>query len=408
MSSQFRRSTTCRATYPDLPGLTEQPRTVTIHQEMGSHDVAVLQYRTISAAYFARLKTGVPIRISWATPKSKGEFVGYVSHTSGRYAPALQEPMYVTCVGASYPLKERANNTWHGKTATAVARDIAKKHKLKIVTVDHKTKFPQLSQAGHSYWEFLNELASRIGYALRVEGVTLYFLPIDKMIDQHMTSIPVLTFFADQLPTFAHLEDRTLDTFEPLVGDYVEQGPSRTAKVVSGVDPFTAKSFSSTAKPSAKKNLRSQASDTLFSEFRNDQVAGSRAMAADLAKAKAEHARMAIPARAFGQGDARISPFHTVEIEGTSEATDGYWIVKSAVHTILYDGRYQVEMELGTDGTRGNKGGANRPKTASGKSGVVNTKAIAGRPASPALKRSVPIVNERKTGFKTTPSRWKA
>jgi hypothetical protein len=127
-------------------------------------------------------------------------------------------------------------------------------------------------------------------------------------------------------------------------------------KVVSGVDPVTGKFYSSSKSPTTVgKNLRTSNADPLFVEALPGAMTGNAHMAELIANAHAQLSRFSITSETASQGDPRIAPYRTVEINGTGATTDGNWIVKKAVHQCYYDGRYEVEFHCMTDGTGRNK-----------------------------------------------------
>ena len=150
--------------------------------------------------------------------------------------------------------------------------------------------------------------------------------------------------------------------------------------------------------------------DPLFVEILPGAITGNAHMAELIANAHAQLSRFSINADTASQGDPRIAPYRTVEINGTGSTTDGNWIVKKTVHQCYYDGRYEVEFTCMTDGTGRNKSSAFRPETAS----VIPTRNIkqelstgtTSRPTVTKLSAPQMLVNKSNVGFKVTPSRW--
>ena len=148
----------------------------------------------------------------------------------------------------------------------------------------------------------------------------------------------------------------------------------------------------------------------LVSEVSTTVVAESRALAKELSEGMAHLGRFSMGAHGEGQGDPRIAPYRTVEINGTGSTTDGNWIVQKARHQCYYDGRYEVEFTCMTDGTGRNKSSAFRPSTAS----VIPVRNIkqelsagpTSKPTVTKLRAPQMLVNKSNVGFKVTPSRW--
>lgn len=409
---QNRRGNSFKVSYPDFPAINQPARSMTLYQEIGAHDIAEIFYPRFSTALFKGLKTGVPIQVTWRNDKVTEVFYGYTVDVSYTTLQKLDRGVRVMCIGASYPLKERESKIWINKTITEVVQDIAKKHKLKPFITPHPTRFNQISLAGHSYWEKLNELATKIGYGVQVYGTELHFHPIDEMINQFMTSIPVMMFKDPMMHPMSSFNAPTLDIFEPRIGDYIESTDySRTNNVVSGVDPLTAAPYTQTTSPNKLgKPVRSTTKDPLFNSVETKIVVASNAVAKSLAEGRAQLARLSIPAKGTGQGDPRIAPWRTIEVRGTGDVSDGFWVVKKAEHFIHTDGRYQVEFECLTDGTGANKPNVSRPSNA----GAVPLRNVNAelkttnktKPTSSKLSAPVAMVSQSKAGYKVTPRRW--
>lgn len=410
---QNRFSNSFKISYLDFPGLTKPARSIVIHQEMGKHDIVEIYYSTFSSVFFKGIKTGVPVQINWRNDKVSGTFTGYTVDVSYTTAQQLNRDVKVTCVGASYPLKERTSKIWQNKTATEIVTEIAKQFKLKPFVTPSPIRFTQQSLAGHSYWEKLNELAKKIGYGVQVIGTELHFHPIDKMIDQFMTTIPIMSFKDPLQSPESHIDVPTLTFFEPIIGDHIESADfSRSINTVAGIDPLTGKSFvfkSSSNK--VGKNIRKNTKDPLFSTVETNTVVASNSMAKSLSESRAQLGRLTIPANAIAQGDPRIAPWKTLEVQGTGETTDGYWVVKKAEHVIHGDGRYMVEFTCLADGVGPNKSSSTRPSAA----GSVPARNVVQemstnnkrKPTSTTLSATTTLVNQTAAGYKVAPRRWR-
>jgi len=372
---KFRRGTSYRLSFPTLPSFKAVPKYVDVYQNMYEHDIVVAQFPKPSDSWFKTLKTGVPVSFVWKQGRFSRTFLGYVYAISKKdIAGQKLKVMEVTFIGSSFRLKAKSAQVFKNKTIPEVAQWIAKKHKLKFVGDNDSRRFPHLSISGQSYWEWLHVNAQRIGFAMYVDGTTLVFKAIDKLIDQTANNAATFSMFGSVIGMGGQLLDRTLDSLNVTNGDYVETSEAtRTTKVVGGVDPITSAVVSSSVAPNTVgTNLRMDSSSVLFTEPQVDRVVNSASSAFDSAKGAAQLARFSLPATAVGQGDPRVRPFLPVLINGTGEVTDGYWVVKKVHHILHRGGEYQVEMELATDGVGEN---AYSPFRAGERAmpGVVNT-----------------------------------
>lgn len=396
---------------PDFPTLKVQPKFIRMYQKIGHHDVVELFYERFSPFLMQGLKTGVPVVITWQNDKAKGKFIGYTSDASHVSEQTIKRGIKVTCVAASYVLKEKKSKVWKNKTATDIVIDIAKTFKLKAITTPTTMKYTQQSLAGISYWEKLRELADREGYGFHVTETELHFHPIDVMIDKFMTVTPIMSFIDPFLNPVSEFDAQTLDSFTPVIGDYVQgEGHNRTTKSVSGVDPLTGKSLTHKATPQKSgKKLRKNVKEALFDSQETSVVVGSLQMAKAMANAKANLARLSIPANGIGQGDPRIAPWRTIEVRGIDEVSNGYWVITSAYHSIHLDGRYQIEFTCATDGTGSNKTSNTRPSKA-GSAPTVNIAAAIAKtskkPTKVKLSGPSPLISQANAGFKVAPRKW--
>jgi phage protein D len=398
-------------TMPDFPTLKIQPKFIRIHQKRGHHDVVELFYERFSPFLMSGLKTGVPVKISWQNDKAKGKFFGYTSDASHVSEQTIKRGVKVTCVSSSFVLKEKKSKVWKNKTSSEIIFDICKSFKLKAVVTPTTIKYTQQSLAGITYWEKIRELADREGYGFHVTETELHFHPIDTMIDKFMTVTPVMSFIDPFLNVSSEFEGQTLDSFTPIIGDFVQgEGHNRTNKTVSGVDPVTGKPLTHKAMPNKSgKQLRKNTKEALFESQETSVVVGSQQMAKAMASGKASLSRLSIPATGVGQGDPRISPWRSIEVRGVDEVSNGYWVVDSVMHFIHIDGRYQCEFSCVTDGTGSNKPSNTRPSKA-GSSPVRNIAAdIAGtqkKPTVTKLSATSPMIKQSSVGFKVTPRKW--
>jgi hypothetical protein len=398
--------------YPDFPSLANPVRSVVIYQEMGKHDIIEIYYSRFTNPYYKAIKTGVPVEIKYRNDKVSGRFVGYTVDVSHLTAQQLNRDTKITCVGASYPLKEQTSKIWTNKTATEIVTEVAKKVGLKPVVTPSTIRFTQQSLAGHSYWEKLNELAKRIGYGIQVIGSELHFHPLDKMIDQFMTTIPVLSFQDPLQGPESNLLAPTLSSFTPTIGDHMEDLDfTRSTNTVSGIDPVTGKTYSyKTSSNKIGRNLKKTTKDPLFSTVETRTVVASGAMARSLSESRAQLGRFSISAKGIGQGDPRIAPWRTVEVRGTGDTSDGYWVVQKAEHVLHGDGRYLTDFTCISDGVNGNQPSVFRPSSA----GTVPTRNITnemsktttGAPTSTKLTSTSVLVKQSTAGYTVTPRRW--
>jgi phage protein D len=410
--TQSRIGTTFEVIFPNFPTFKSAPQWFRLTQEQGKQDVIEIAYSSFDKHFQKAFKTGVMFKVKWKTQHAKGEWVGYVYNGDNVTQSTLKRNVILRGVGASFPLKEGGNKIWKNKTAPEIVQDICKQHKLKAIVDKSNVRFGMQSLVGITKWEKIQELADRVGFHAQVTGTTLYFQRIDRMIDQFSSVIPVLSYSDGSVNYGVIFEAQTLDYFKSKLGDISELGNhSKKNKTIHGIDPITGKSHSHTAKPTkVGKQVKTNVVEALFKEVSSTVVAETKSMAKELSEGMAHLARFSMHGEGKGQGDPRIAPYRTVEINGTGENTDGFWVVKKAEHFVTYDGRYTVDFTCMTDGLGKNKGGGFRKTTAS----LVPTRDVAyematgGKqaPSTPTMSARQPLVNQTRGGFNITPSRW--
>ena len=409
---QYRTGSSFTVLYPDFPSFTQSPHHVKIIQGIGMQDVVELTYTRFNSYYERALKTGSPILLNWKNDKVSGVFFGYVVDVVSELKQSSYNPTVIRCMSATFPLKEGGNKIWTNTTATQIVQEIAQKFKLRPVITPSSIIFSQQSLVGHTYWEKIQELARRIGYAAQVYGTDLHFHPLDKMIDFSMTTIPIFSHSDPYTNPWSSVLSQTLDSFKPKLGDFFNKDSyNRTEKVVVSINPQTAKLTSSITRPNkVGKNLRSKTVDPLFTQSLPGVTSGSAEMTEAITKAQAQLSRFSLTAVGSGQGDPRVAPYRTIEISGTGSTTDGFWIINTVTHFITVDGRYHVDFTCMADGINGNKPSNIRPTEAGPvgirdlnyevATGTLNTRRYT------KLSSTTTMIKATDAGFQTTPRTW--
>lgn len=415
---QNRLNTSFTVTYPEFPGFKLTPQSATIIQEERSHDILVLRYQLSGNWYNRALKTGTPVKMTWKnSAKAKGSFFGHVVNVKRTKAAQYDQELEVRCVATSFPLKQTASNMWKNKTAPEVAQAIGKITKMKVVVSPHQMRFSQLAQFGTSYWQFLQELAFKVGFACYVKDGVIYFVDLDRVIDKTMGSIPLMLYSAvpmDQyMPPFHSFIEKTLDKFEPMLGDFIEDQdqPSRATKHITGVDPITGKIYDSTSTPAKARNVRSNSAQVVFQDNSSFDVANSKMAADSLTKGKSQRARFHMPAKFSGQGDPRLRPYGLMEVSGVDTTNDGYWMVREVTHYIDKRGMYTCQGVCVSDGRGENLETSRRTKKGASIPVLNLTNLNDGDSLSlspePVLDRNVFSYSEDSSGYEIKPRKWK-
>jgi len=407
-----RGATRFEVEFPTMPSAPNKPTMLVLYQKPLTHDILVLTFPSTYSSIFESLSTGIPVRVKWSRLGEEREWLGYVSQVTKTVAYQQEKLMDIICVGASFVLKERANRVFSEMTIPEAIEKIAKEHGFGFIGDMHEQVFPQLTMAGHSYWEWIVEQAKKIGYTVYLDKTTLHVRKLDSMIDQSMTSVPSLFFNAPVENSDLHVFNRTLNYFKVMKGSFNESlKSSKTKKVMGGVDPNTGVSVTAEARAEdALFGIRTSIGDSLFTEYRSDRVVDSEAMSLALAKGSAELARLSIPAKAKGQGDPRMRPYQSIYIQGTGTETDGYWVIDEVKHTII-SGDYNVDMTILVDGFGSLNESPTRKTTAISDKLVniterIKTGTIQGDSRESKLKIYKTAILPSDNGYISSPSRW--
>jgi phage protein D len=375
---KFRRSTTYTIEFPTLSGFKKAANKVDLLQKQGSHDILNIEYMNIDSSWFKSLTTGIPIKFTFQQGTRSKVWLGYVSHVTSEISVAkINRPMTLTCISSSFVLKERGHRVFKNVSIPEVASVIAKEHGFKFVGENHPRKFSQLVLSGHSYWEWLQEHANKIGYAMYVDGTTMVFRPINKLIDETSNDVPIMQNWDEPIRPNLHNLDRTLDYIHVLNGEFMQDTPnSHNLKQVGGVNPVTSAPFVENKRPSKSgKQVRSIASQDMFLEHQDHQVVNDQSSAKLAAEGSAILSRFNLPAKILGQGDPRIRPYHMVSIDGTGNETDGFWIIREVHHKFTRVNEYSVECVIASDGLGPNISSTTRQGTQA-TAGIVNLNQI--------------------------------
>lgn len=276
--------------------------------------------------------TPVHLRYGWYTDDS-ADWHGYVassrvlaSETDPRYGYAVQVPVVYTLLGASMLTQNRRNRTWRGTTASAAARQIAREYNLQPRVDPSDTVFEQSTQAS-SDWQYLGDLADRIGYRLYCDNTALWFVDRRTVAQAPDGSVPA--FWQRKAPGVID----SLREFSAVVGDTDPAGGLR-ARYETTAFNRTSNILTESTYAQSRTTAQGQAVAPLLTNQFSVRPADSYASAQRLLGAEADW--LWVEARATVNGDPRLKPGSVVELRGAGigDANEGLWMVRSAVHKL--------------------------------------------------------------------------
>ena len=333
-------------TFPDTKISPLTVYSFTLSQKRYNHEVATIEFKDWGTE-FDIIAPGQPVLISINNKEESKNFYGYVHHMSVDRSPGKHFAS-ITCVGGSFPMKQRRQTIFKDVTADEVIKKIATIHNFVCYAVPYSRVYPQISQAGLSDWQLMTRLAKQCGYTLRAENTELYFQPIMEEYTKYRSE--AYTFYMRSL---AHPEGSNLYSFKPIISESMpyEEG-TKAAVAVSGVDVLASVPLSVTQQVRNKKTRKKQQFE-FFDKFDTDTVALNQEVAKF--EAEAAESRNYFPYRAEAEvlGNPNLRPDMAVYLKGVGQPYSGYWIVLEAEHNIIEVERnlftYTTTLTLGAD-----------------------------------------------------------
>lgn len=287
------------------------PRTAYVRQEFGKHTLAVVDYRITGKAEYVLPGEGAPAVVRYGLDgQDFRPFYGYVNHYEG--ATEDGTTLRVVMLGTSRRMSDAAPTTWTNLTNTGIAREYAKRHRLRSLI--HPHDFERTSWSSHTLTDFqsLNVLADEIGFRCWVDGPTVYMLD-PRRIMKSPQSAPL--FFGGE----------TLRKIQVTGGANAprDEGPLRKS-VVYGLDKGTDTLLVATG--------GSHDNPTRIEARTADTYAEAEWVAAASERKSLDFYTVEMTV----VGDSRIVPGAVVGIRANNPATDqqGYWMVTRATHRV--------------------------------------------------------------------------
>lgn len=172
---------------PLPPEIASQVQAVTVDDDIGlprmcSFDLAACEDHGTSAGWVddARFAIGLSVQVKLSAPENPATvFQGEITALEPDFGLDHLPNLTVRAYDRLHRLqRHRATRTFTQQKDSEVAATIASAAGLRPTTVDSGVTHDYLVQANQTDFEFLAERATRIGYALRVEGDELHFEPL--------------------------------------------------------------------------------------------------------------------------------------------------------------------------------------------------------------------------------------
>jgi phage protein D len=317
------------------------------YQNRYEHEVLVMRFRDWGVMYDA-VTPGSLVQVTIGNILEKKYFYGYIHHIKVNRTPG-KNFTEVVAISASFSMKQASQTVYKNMTADAIVKKIGKAHGFSVHAAPSHRVYPQVSQAGHTDWELMVQLAKQNGYSLRTENTELYFQPMLQDYTNFRSQAPKFTL----MPNDSSQQLSTIYSFEPIIGESVPLDTSfKSAIAVSGVHQQSVTPLSITQQIRNKKTKTKQQTE-FFDRFATHIVASTNEVAKY--EAKAAEDRNTFPYRGEVKviGNPNLRPDMPVYLDGIGGEYSGYWTVLSAEHQITTPQRnaqqYVTVLTVGTD-----------------------------------------------------------
>lgn len=346
-----------------MPSLqsTDWLKRLVLYQAEGAHQVAEATVMTsvypgqrADAATWPD-ETPVRLRYGWWSDDSEPWF-GYVassrieaSENDDKYGYAVSVPVTYTLVGASMPLQTQQTRAWQDVTPSYIARTIAARYALEPHVEVSKLRLDQRMQAT-SDWQFLGDLADRVGYRLYLDKAQLWF--VDRRTPMPSNDGTVPQFWSRKQPGVID----TLRQFQSTVGETDPAGGLRARNTTVGFNRASGR-LSPAVYSQPRTDSLGRSRDPMLSRQYTERPAQSYRDASGLLESETDW--LWVHARGITNGDPRLKPGALVDLRGGAigTANAGMWMVRGATHRVEVDlifpqkTEYTTELVLGRDQT---------------------------------------------------------
>lgn len=323
--------------------------TVDIYQEEKAHDICIISVRGEDSTS-PEFATGTPVHVRYGWGPSRVEdFYGYVNHVEPPYMRQVygQSAYYmdVVLVGASYVFKNGFSKIFTDTKASTVVEQLSNSNYFASLVETDDGPWDQLSCPGISGWEFLVELADRLGWLVMCNKSQIRFMSYDRALARNSTVVP--TFRTKNSASLSSQE--TISSFNVLQGETVPN-PSGTKalRVVSGVDPRLSKPYTVQNDASGLSIIGNTTTAPIFTAMHTDIVTSDSISAQQQVDSATQSNRFHIQAQAVVNGDPSVTQGIPVILLGIDSNSDGVWYVEKVIHHLEFMS-YTMTLTLGRD-----------------------------------------------------------
>lgn len=227
--------------FPKTPGLEMILVGAELYQDIEQHDRLVLHFKGKPFKPDTTIKSEDPVIFKYTTDRVTTEFLGYVYNVEPK-DDLDSNNTDVVCLGAAYLSKDTDQKIYKNVTADQVVDKIAKKYGMKAVTQRHPRVRKTIVQGGQSDWQLLRRLAKQTGFALFVEGTTIYFVSKNKIASKSKPGAKYFQYIDSDIGGASVKYNRSYGTilsFNSEISDYAPETGAKVDRVITGYNENT-------------------------------------------------------------------------------------------------------------------------------------------------------------------------
>lgn len=168
-----------------------------LHQAAERHERLNLYFKGVPIDESISMASGDPVIFKYRRGLESATFNGYI-HSVGQDNTSGTNSTSVTCVGASYVMKDTDQQIYKNVSADQVVAKIARKYGFTPITQIHPRKRKSIVQAGLTDWQMLTSLARQTGYALYPSNTSLIFMSKDKIFNDKKVNAPYFFYVSEK------------------------------------------------------------------------------------------------------------------------------------------------------------------------------------------------------------------
>lgn len=304
---------------------------VSIELSENMHDLATLDVAGLPPGYLTSY-IDRPIAIRVVVGRSRSRlFNGYISYLEpesvNKDGLVNKSPFQITriyCLGTSYTMRSRKNDTWNEVTLADIVRTLSDRYDFSASVPQNSYVFPRLIQSNESDWSLLKKACNYLGYRLSMRNTHIDIWDPYATLSRYST-VPVYAMYGNKggLTT----QPGQVLKFNAMVGVVTPE----SAKIPDRIHALVEDQI-----VTIDKDISTGYGTPIQSIFADEvaENASSVAMAEAVLQGRSRD-KFPFTAHIEIVGDPAIQPGMVVQLLEYNSPLDGLWIVKSARHELF-------------------------------------------------------------------------